>query len=391
MCFRARARGEVCARVRRLAPGCAQYLKGRWPLRWPLFTSICGKNWTENITSIYQLVEMFSRRIRRFPLVVFLITVIILILCAFLNVPFGGSNISKPTTPSGDHITMLTFNVWYSNEKIQERMEALGQIVQHLKPDFLILQEIALNNLPLLEKQRWSSKYRLIPPKVDTMNRIETAKSCAVILSRFDVDNWQIHPFKDAGKYSRALVKAEVKDFLFQLKDFKLVIAGTHLSHDVSRTTIREEQLKEALEVLSPYENVCLLGDLNILDEVDGEVVLPSSWVDAWMSIPGHTHGGGYTISQNTSPFTSVRKRNGTSSGRLDRIFCKLLDFDVKEVRIVGDQMTESGILPSDHFGVFAIIKPSLYVKTNKQGRSFQTENQVYFKRPQGWEGLAKT
>lgn len=322
MCFRARARGEVCARVRRLAPGCAQYLKGRWPLRWPLFTSICGKNWTENITSMYQLVEMFSRRIRRFPLVVFLITVIILILCAFLNVPFGGSNISKPTTPSGDHITILTFNVWYSNEKIQERMEALGQIVQHLKPDFLILQEIALNNLPLLEKQRWSSKYRLIPPKVDTMKRIETAKSCAVILSRFDVDNWQIHPFKDAGKYSRALVKAEVKDFLFQLKDFKLVIAGTHLSHDVSRTTIREEQLKEALEVLSPYENVCLLGDLNILDEVDGEVVLPSSWVDAWMSIPGHTHGGGYTISQNTSPFTSVRKRNGTSSGRLDRIFC---------------------------------------------------------------------
>ena len=33
----------------------------------------------------------------------------------------------------------------------------------------------------------------------------------------------------------------------------------------------------------------------------------------------------GYTISQNTSPFASVRGRNGTASGRLDRVLCKII------------------------------------------------------------------
>ena len=160
-----------------------------------------------------------------------------------------------------------------------------------------------------------------------------------------------------------------------------------HLSHDVPRSRIREEQLKEALQILDPYKNVCLMGDLNILDEVDGEVVLPSPWFDAWLSLPGNTHSSGYTVSQNTSPFASVRKRNGTSKGRLDRILCKFSDFEVKEMKVVGNKLTKSGILPSDHFGVFAIIKP--ITRTNRRRKVSQTESEeVYFKRPLGWEKL---
>ena len=88
-------------------------------------------------------------------------------------------------------------------------------------------------------------------------------------------------------------------------------------------------------------------------------------WIDAWLSIPGNTHSKGYTISQNTSPFASVRGRNGTASGRLDRVLCKLSDFEVKYARVVGDKLTNSGILPSDHFGVFTVIRP--LKKANKK------------------------
>ena len=97
---------------------------------------------------------------------------------------------------------MLTYNIWISSEKMQERMVALREIVQDLEPDFLIFQEIGPNNLPLLEKQRWFSRYHLIPPKVDTMKRIEVGKSCAVILSRYAVSNWQMHEFKSVGEIS---------------------------------------------------------------------------------------------------------------------------------------------------------------------------------------------
>ena len=252
---------------------------------------------------------------------------------------------------------MLTYNIWISSEKMQERMVALREIVQDLEPDFLIFQEIGPNNLPLLEKQRWFSRYHLIPPKVDTMKRIEVGKSCAVILSRYAVSNWQMHEFKSVGEYRRAFVAADIKVAVPSM-NVELVLAGTHLSYDVIRSKIREEQLREAISILSLYENVCFIGDLNILDEVDGVVVLPPPWFDAWLSIPKNTHKKGYTISDNTSPFTSVRQRNETSEGRLDRILCKLSDFKVKEMKVVGDKVTKAGILPSDHFRVFAVIKP---------------------------------
>ena len=312
---------------------------------------------------------------------VLLIIVVFLLLRAFLNVHFGVS------TRGSDEITMLTFNIWYSSEKREERMAALGQVVQELDPDFLIFQEISLGNLPLLEKQRWFSKYRLTPPKVDARKLMTVSKSCAVILSRdkYAVNNWKIFLYKSFAKYRRSLVIAEIKDVI-PWKNVDLLLGGTHLAHDVPRALIREEQLNEAVQILAPHENACLLGDLNILDEIDGELVLPSPWIDAWLSVPGNTHSGGYTISQNTSPFASVRQRNGTSSGRLDRVLCKLLDFEVKEVRVVGNKLTKSGILPSDHFGVFTVIRPS--ENTDKRRKTSQTKDELYFKRPPGWEKL---
>ena len=314
---------------------------------------------------------------RRPLLLLTLIIIAIFVFRAFLNVRFGDGSRNR----SGE-ISMLTLNIWYSSEKMQERMEAVGELVQDLDPDFLIFQEVAQNNLLLLEKQGWFSRYYLIPPKADTLKRIEVGKSCAVILSRYVVNNWQQHAFNSFGKYRRAFVAGEFDDVVPSIKT-KLVVAGTHLSHDVPRSRIREEQLKEALQILNPYKNVCFMGDLNILDEVDGEVVLPSPWFDAWLSLPGNTHSSGYTFAHNTSPFASVRKRNGTSKGRLDRILCKFSDFEVKEMKVVGNKLTKSGILPSDHFGVFAIIKPT--TRTNRRRKVSQTESEeVYFKGPLG-------
>ena len=155
---------------------------------------------------------------------------------------------------------------------------------------------------------------------------------------------------------------------------------------------MRELQLQESLKVLSRYENVCVMGDMNIEDKVDGDIVLPSPWIDAWLSLPGNTDSNGLTWDRSKTPFASVLKRtvNATSyQARLDRVLCRLSDFKVKEMRVVGDKLTKSGILPSDHFGVFAVIEFS--ENTGKtHDKNSQTVQEVYFKRPPGWEKLIK-
>ena len=150
---------------------------------------------------------------------------------------------------------------------------------------------------------------------------------------------------------------------------------------------------RSALKVLSPYDNVCVMGDLNIEDKVDGDIVLPFPWIDAWLSLPGNTDHNGLTWDRSKTPFSSVLKRtvNATSyKARLDRVLCKLSDFKVKEMRIVGDKLTKSGILPSDHFGLFTVLELSLNSGRRHNMNSQTTEREVYFRRPPGWENLVK-
>ena len=264
-------------------------------------------------------------------------------------------------------------------------MEALGQIVQELEPDIVAFQEVTLENLAVLQEQRWFSRYNLIPPDAKKQGTISTEN---YMLSLYPVKKWFIHvyPYKNSDSQ---LVVAETESAVSS--SIKFVIAGTHLAH-AEKTRIRELQLKETLKVLSPYENVCVMGDLNIEDRVDGDIVLPSSWIDAWLSLPGNTNSNGLTWDRSKTPFASVIKKtvNTTSyKARLDRVLCRLSDFKVKEMRVVGDKLTKSGILPSDHFGVFTVIE--LSARTGKKhDKDSKTEQEVYFKRPSGWEKFIK-
>ncbi|XP_078355652.1 uncharacterized protein LOC144640357, partial [Oculina patagonica] len=318
-------------------------------------------------------------------LVVSVVVIVLLILRAFMNVRFGGSS-SFGNTRSKE-ISMLTYNIWFSTEKMRARIEVLGQIVEDLEPDLLTFQEVTLANLAVLQEQRWFSRYRLIPPDAVKRLQVGPSKHCVVILSAYPVDKWQVYPFKSFPR--RKLVVAETESSVSS-KNVKFVFAATHLAHAGYNTKLRETQLKESFQIISGYDNVCVMGDLNIEDKVDGDVVLPAPWIDAWLSIPGNTDSNGYTWDRSKTPFASVLRRtvNATSyQARLDRVLCKLSDFKVKDMRIVGDEVTKSGILPSDHFGLFTVIE--LAEKSeheDKERKQPQSESEVYFNRPPGWE-----
>ena len=309
-----------------------------------------------------------------------------LVLYSFANAHFGGSLVYGSKTSM--EIRILTFNIWRSTEKMRERMEALGEIVEYLAPDLATFQEVTRDNLAVLQEQRWFSRYHLIVPEVAKQERPELA-----ILSSCPVEKWQVYPFKNCDfPRQRRIVVAETNSSSASTRA-KFVIAATHLVHSGFNTKLREEELKESVEIISDYDNVCVMGDLNIEDKVDGDIILPSPWIDAWLSIPGNTDNNGYTWDRSKTPFTSVIKKsvNATSyQARLDRVLCKLSDFKVKEMRIVGDKVTKSGILPSDHFGLFTIIELVQKTEHKHDSEKLQTESKIYFKRPSGWEKLIK-
>ena len=324
---------------------------------------------------------------RRPLLVLVLIIIVVFIFRAFLSTPSGGKGFGR-TRPRTE-ISLLTYNIWLAPEMMRERMKALGQIVEELQPDIVAFQEVTLANLAVLQQQKWFSRYHLIPPDVSKHVSKEKLNHFVIILSVYPLDKWFIFPFKNSLR-KRRLVVAETQNAVSTNVTF--VIAGTHLAYNPEGTRLRELQLQESLKVLSSYENVCVMGDLNIEDKVDGDVVLPSSWIDAWLSLPGNIDSDGFTWDRNKSPFASVLKRtvNATSyQARLDRVLCRLSDFKVKEMKVVGNKLTKSGILPSDHFGVFTVI--GLSTNTGrKHDKNSQTEQEVYFNRPPGWKKLIK-
>ena len=321
-------------------------------------------------------------------LLFFSVTVIVLlILRGFTNISFGDGSVFGSRRSL--EIKMLTYNIWLSDEKMQKRMEALGEIVEDREPHLLTFQEVTHDNLAVLQEQRWFSRYHLVPWPPDLAK--EGKSHFVVILSSFPVERWQVYTLKTSPR-NRTLVVAETKSS-FSSAEVGFVIATTHLAYSAYNTRLREEQLKESIKIISAYDNVCVMGDLNIEDKVDGDIILPSPWIDAWLSIPGNTDNNGYTWDRSKTPFTSVVKKsvNATSyQARLDRVLCKLSDFKVKEMRIVGDKMTKSGILPSDHFGLFIVIELAGKTEHKQDSKKSQTESEVYFKRPSGWEKLIK-
>ncbi|KAL9981668.1 hypothetical protein ACROYT_G010406 [Oculina patagonica] len=332
-------------------------------------------------------------RARGLLLVISVVVIVLLILRAYMNVPFGGSSAFGGTTRSNE-ISMLTYNIWKFADQMRARMEVLGQVVEDLEPDLLVFQEVTLKNLAILQEQRWFSKYHLIPPDVVKQLKMGPPNFVVIILSAYPVEKWQVYPFKNnveykGSKYELRLVIAETKSSVSS-ENIRFVFAGTHLAWAGFRTRLREAQLKESFQIISGYDNVCVMGDMNIEDKADGDIVLPLPWIDAWLSIPGNTDSNGYTWDRSKTPFASVLRRtvNATSyQARLDRVLCKLSDFKVKDMRIVGNQLTKSGILPSDHFGLFTVLelaeKSELEDNKNKQP---QSESEVYFNRPPGWE-----
>lgn len=287
-------------------------------------------------------------------------------------------------------VSLFTLNIWFGDYKMKQRMAAIGKTVNELKPDIITFQEVTTVSLTLLKSQEWFQLYKMVPDNIPKNHGY-----FVVILSKFEVVKWRSLPFKNS-KMGRNLLIAELKVNIYtpeegnQISGLKIsdtrnssyvsfTIATSHLESMAYTTKEREAQLQQSLKILSEYEDVCIMGDLNLELKVDGEIQLPMPWNDAWLSIPGNSHENGYTWDTAMNSNAQVSEPN-TTKDRFDRVFCKLLNFSVGNMHVVGTEPYNNVYL-SDHFGLFTNLS---------YGKGTVTRGPVVkearFMRPRGWE-----
>lgn len=135
----------------------------------------------------------------------------------------------------------------------------------------------------------------------------------------------------------------------------------------------RVNQAKKSLNFLQDYSqqqgDVIFCGDMNWDDQIDGPFPLPLGWVDAWRMLRPWLKGWTYDTQSN-----KMLVANKPLQKRLDRFLCKLNDFKLKKINMIGMdpipgvsylkekrvrnrvQTLELPVLPSDHFGLLLEI-----------------------------------
>nr|CAB3499710.1 unnamed protein product [Digitaria exilis] len=196
----------------------------------------------------------------------------------------------------GKTFKIMTYNIWFREDmELSRRMDAIGDLIKHHNPDLICFQ---LSKVPVEPSE-------CIP----FHNSIILRELCIATVSTGEITN--------------------------------LVVATTHLESpcpappkwDQMYSKERVDQAKKSLEILGGCRNAILCGDLNWDDKGDGPFPLQDGWIDAWVELKPGDDGWTYDT-----------KANGMLSGnrklqkRMDRFLCKLEDFKIDNIEMIGKE-----------------------------------------------------
>ncbi|KAJ0964751.1 hypothetical protein J5N97_025889 [Dioscorea zingiberensis] len=202
---------------------------------------------------------------------------------------------------------------------MEERMEAIGNLVNQYSPDIIFFQ-----------------------------------------LSKLRVENFMSKPFLKSSM-GREICAAEIDVG----SNKTLVVATSHLESLPPNSEKRVFQAKEALRFLEQFPNVIFGGDMNWDEYTDDDFPLGGDWTDAWAKLKGEP-GWTYDTKSNT-----MLKGNRPLQKRLDRFICKLEDFRMMNVEMIGNEAIPDlsyrknqkmvlPVFPSDHYGLILTISSNV-------------------------------
>ena len=258
-------------------------------------------------------------------------------------------------------VTVLTYNVWFEDIALKERMTEICRLIDSKKPDFVALQEVTpeiayfLRSDPRLKTYCWSNP----PPGAPYFTMLLSKRKGGFQRLAFP-----------GSQQGRDLLCAEGNMGFGQ----KISVATSHLESALPpyhgpamNDQARRDQMKMASELMTQTNkdrNIIFMGDMNWDDkgkEGPALAAIGEGWGDAWLTLkPAKDLGCTYNGKLNPMLLNYLQKR-------LDRIFFKLKDFAPSHIEMLGqspipgvtyEKQTKKGpktlpVVASDHFGLY--------------------------------------
>jgi len=259
--------------------------------------------------------------------------------------------ISKPVNAStggaaDKELKILTYNVLVTPLALERRAAPLFRILQESGADIIALQEVGTKQgwfMLQLEKEAWAKDYFRVGNEPNECNG-------QLILSRIPVDEAVCHGLP--GGQGRTVLVATVKTAGGSMK-----IATTHMESPLESDGVRARQFDKIFASVGPDADAVVLGDFNLGDGEAAESQIDKGYTDMWLVLkPGDP---GYTWDIEKSDLANESKFVGEPSRRLDRILVRSKSWKPKEIKIIGDEPTDTGkkdMFPSDHFGLAGVL-----------------------------------
>lgn len=222
-----------------------------------------------------------------------------------------------------------------------ENLEALGKLVREKRPEFLAFQNVTNDNIKKIKSTSWCAKYNCIQPPFSFETR---RKPTVVLFSTYPAEDSKAISYEDTTD-NEVLEKGYYVMHDKSNKPFVIIVATTSLARVLKESEVREKQLNEACLSVGLAEDAFLIGNFNIDNDIDGEVLFQGSWKDAWLSISGNTEANGCTYKPtNGDPF---------GPGRPDRLLFKSRNFQLDSIELVGTPSSKGGAI-GKHYGLLA-------------------------------------
>jgi endonuclease/exonuclease/phosphatase family metal-dependent hydrolase len=236
---------------------------------------------------------------------------------------------------------ILSYNIWFSNDLIDERYNALLDLIKEENPDVICLQETTMYifNKLITDLDTYKYFYPLV---------LTQAYDC-IIISRFNIE-WSITMPYTYTTMGRKLICIEIKDE----KKKSYIIANSHFESEfkapvdgILQNKNKLYQYQFACEFLNSIGDkmpVIMCADSNVQSYEEEKYFC--EWNDAYI-INGKDREQEYTYDYTSNEYLYERKIH--YRGRVDRIMYNN-NVKLKSYKLI--KKTEKRIEISDHHGI---------------------------------------
>ena len=193
---------------------------------------------------------------------------------------------------NNDSLKVLSYNVWFDQLFLQERMAAVGQIISDIDPDVIALQEVTAQILHHLLAQPWTHSYYVSDP-----NGRELERYGVMLMSKRPFVELGLRAFPGSRLGRKALLGR------IMVGSMPVVIGTFHLESYPQDAPERKSQLQMLKDLTSAAERVVLCGDTNFAYP-DEAKTLGTRFQDVWERLYSDCKNPsiGYTMDPSVNP-----------------------------------------------------------------------------------------